>query len=482
MSLPPTSKKRYESPLASRNASAQMQAIWSSQRKFSTWRRLWLALAEAEQQLGLNIDDEQIAELADHLEDIDFDRAAEHEKRTRHDVMAHIHTLGEVAPNARPIIHQGATSQFLNCNTDLLLIRQSLRLIATKLANAIDLLAQFACQYRALPTLGLTHYQPAQPTTVGKRAAIWVYDLALTLAEVEHRISSLRFRGVKGATGTQASFLALFEGDREKVEQLDRLVAEKMGWPPHKRFAVTGQSYPRVVDGLVVSTLAAVAAVCQKFATDMRLLAGRKELEEPFDENQVGSSAMPYKRNPMRCERICGLARFVIGLSQVPLTTAAEQWLERTLDDSSSRRLALPEPFLALDGILDLVINVAGGIVVNERVVSVNLIAELPFLASENLMMAAVGRGADRQQVHEILRRHSQAAAERVKSHGGENDLIDRLKTEKAFEKIDFDVVMDPQQYIGLAPQQVDQLIEEVVGPIRRRYADHLGVRSQIDV
>ena len=480
-----TQHDRYESPLAARNASARMQAVWSPRRKFGTWRRLWLALAEAEQELGLPISDAQLDELRGHLDDIDFDAAAEHEKRLRHDVMAHVHALGDVAPLARPIIHLGATSQFVNCNTDLLQIRDALGIVAGKLAAVIDSLARFATQYRDLPTLGFTHFQPAQPTTVGKRAAVWAYDLALTLEEVEHRLATLRFRSVKGTTGTQASFLALFDGEpdkHEKVEQLERLVAEKMGWDPDLRFTVTGQTYPRVVDGMVASTLAAVAVACQKFATDMRLLAHRKELEEPIEADQVGSSAMAYKRNPMRCERICGLSRFVIGLSSVAHTTAAEQWLERTLDDSSARRLSLPEPFLALDGVLDLMIDVTRRIVVYEGTIAANLAAELPFMATENLLMAAVRGGADRQAVHEIIRRHSRASAERVKVHGAANDLLERLAQEPVFAGVDLAGVLEASQYVGRAPEQVDGLIEQVVEPIRQRYAADLDYQPQLRV
>jgi len=472
----------YQSPLASRNASPDMLAIWSPKRKFTTWRRLWLALAEAEHELGLPVTTEQVGAIRDHLEDIDFATAAEYEKKLRHDVMAHVHTLGDAAPEARPIIHLGATSQFVNCNTELLLIRDALQLVAGKLARSIDLLAKFAEQYRVLPTLAFTHFQPAQPTTVGKRAALWAYDLSLALEEVEYRISSLRFRGVKGTTGTQASFLSLFDGGHAKVEQLDQLVTQKMGWPVDRRLAVTGQTYPRVVDGMVVSSLASVAAAAMKFATDMRLLANRKELEEPFEKNQIGSSAMAYKRNPMRCERICGLSRFVIGLTQVPFTTAAEQWLERTLDDSSTRRLSLPEPFLALDGVLDLVINVVGGIVVYEKTVQANLAAELPFMATENLLMAAVRNGADRQEVHEIIREHSQDAAQRVKAEGASNDLLERLAGESVFEGIDLRAVLDPTQFVGRAPEQVDEFITNVANPIRERYKDGLEYQPQLKV
>ncbi len=473
---------RYISPLASRNASAPMQAIWSPQRKFSTWRRLWLALAESQQALGLAITDTQLNQLRQHLDDIDYNTAGRYEQRLRHDVMAHIHTLGDIAPQARPIIHLGATSQFVNCNTELIQIRDALELVAVKLANAIDALGAFAAKHRELPTLGFTHYQPAQPTTVGKRATLWAQDLAIALEEVQHRLATLRFRGVKGTTGTQASFLALFQNDHDKVEQLDRMVAQKMGWDPDHRYAVSGQTYPRVVDGLVASTLAAVATACQKFATDMRLLANRKELEEPFEDKQVGSSAMAYKRNPMRCERICGLSRFVIGLTQVGFETAAQQWLERTLDDSSTRRLSLPEPFLAIDGVLELVINVARGIVVYEKTIAANLRTELPFLATENLMMAAVQRGGDRQQVHELIREHSQAAARRVKLEAAPNDLLERLAQDPAFQGVDLSQAIDPVNLIGRAAQQVDAFIQHTVTPIRQRYQSQLGYRPQLKI
>lgn len=480
---------KYESPLATRNASPQMQAIWSPRKKFSTWRKLWVALAEGEHELGLDISAAQIAELREQLDNIDYANAAQYEKKLRHDVMAHVHAYGDVAPSARGIIHLGATSQFVNCNTELIQIRDALRIVAGKLANAIDNLGRFAVTYRDLPTLGFTHFQPAQPTTVGKRATIWAQDLAIALEEVEHRIDMLRFRGVKGTTGTQASFLELFRGlghDDAKahacVDQLDELVTQKMGWAPDKRFAVTGQTYPRVIDGLVGSSLAAAAAGAMKFATDMRLLANRKELEEPFEKSQIGSSAMPYKRNPMRSERICGLARFVIGLAQTPFTTASEQWLERTLDDSSTRRLTLPEPFLALDGVLDLVVNVTSDIVVYEAMVKKNLAAELPFMATENLMMAAVQKGADRQDVHELIREHAIAAAHQVKSQGTDNDLLDRLRGEATFKGIDIDAVLDPQQFVGRAPQQVDAFIAQVVEPIRSRYRDELGKSPDLKV
>ena len=476
-------RQGYESPLATRNASAPMQAIWSPHRKFTTWRRLWLALAEAQQQLGLDITGAQLDELRAAVDNIDYASAARHEKQTRHDVMAHVHAYAEAAPAAAAIIHLGATSQFVNCNTEMLQIRDSLQLVAAKLARGIDALGEFAARYRALPTLGFTHFQPAQPTTVGKRAAMWAHDLAIALQEVEHRLDSLRFRGVKGTTGTQASFLELFDADHDKVEKLDQLVTEKMDWPADKRFIITGQTYPRVVDALVASTLAAVAAAAAKFATDLRLLAHRKEIEEPFEADQVGSSTMAYKRNPMRSERICGLARFVIGQTALPYTTAAEQWLERTLDDSSTRRLSLPEPFLATDGLLDLLINVAAGQTVYENAIAAHLDAEMPFLASENLMMAAVKKsGADRQQVHEIVRRHSQDAARQVKQQGKPNDLLERLKGEKVFAGLDLQAELDPSKFIGRAPQQVDQFIEQIVAPIRHRYPDALSYDPQLHV
>jgi adenylosuccinate lyase len=467
----------YQSPLESRYASKEMRAIWSAQRKFSTWRRIWLALAESQRELGLSISQQQIDELRRHLDDIDFAAAEKYEAKLRHDVMAHVHTLGDQAPTARPIIHLGATSQDIVCNADLIQIRDSLQLIASKLARVIDALANFAIEYRDLPTLGFTHFQPAQPTTVGKRTTLWAYDFVLALEDVEVRLERLRLRGIKGATGTQASFLALFNGDERKVDQLDRLFAAKLGWPsdPDCLFAVSGQTYPRITDAQVVNSLAVVAAAAHKLCNDIRLLANRKEIEEPFEKDQIGSSAMAYKRNPMRCERATGMARFVMTLAQSPLQTAAEQWLERTLDDSSNRRLVLPEAFLALDGVLDVLHNVASGLVVYEKTIRANLMAELPFMATENILMAAVSSGADRQEAHEVIRQHSQAAALRVKSEGEPNDLLDRLRDEPMFKNIDWDSVLDPRTYVGRAPEQVDRFIEQVVEPIRARYAEAIG-------
>jgi len=461
----------YRSPLEGRYASEAMRRIWSDHRKFTTWRRLWLALAEAERDLGLAISEEQVQELREHLDDIDYAAAEQYERRLRHDVMAHIHALGDVAPLARPIIHLGATSQFVNCNTELLQMRDSLGLIARKLASTIGSLADFAASYRDVPTLAFTHFQPAQPTTVGKRATLWAYDLALALEEIEFRLDTLRFRGVKGTTGTQASFLSLFEGDETRVEELDRRVTAKMGWPVDLRFAVTGQTYPRMVDAQILSTLAVTAAVLHKWATDLRLLSHKREVEEPFEKEQVGSSAMAYKRNPMRSERVCGMCRFVMSLAQNPLHTAATQWFERTLDDSSNRRLTLPEAFLTLDGALDVMHGVAVGMIVNERVIRMNLDAELPFMATENFLMAAVRGGADRQEAHEVIRRHSLATAAAMKEQGVPNDLLARLAREPLFHGLDLRETLAAHHYVGRAPEQVDLFLSEVIEPIRRRYS-----------
>ena len=448
-----------------------MRALWADGRRFVTWRRLWLALAEAQQSLGLAITDEQIEALRACVENVDHSAAEDHEQRLRHDVMAHVHALGDQAPVARAIIHLGATSQFLNCNTETLLLRDALVMTAAKVAAIVVSLGDFARRFQSLPTLGYTHYQPAQPTTVGKRATLWAQDFVIVLEDIEHRLDTLRFRGVKGATGTQASFLALFEGDGAKVERLDALVTERMGWPADRRWTVTGQTYPRLVDAQVVSTLACAAAAVHKCATDLRLLANLRELGEPHESSQVGSSAMAYKRNPMRCERATGLARFVMNLAPNSLQTAATQWLERTLDDSSNRRLVLPEAFLALDGSLDLVHDIVSGLVVYEAMIEKNLRAELPFLATENLMMAATSRGEDRQKVHETIRRRSLEATEAIQA-GGPNDLVERLRAESCFEGVDLDSVLDPSTFIGRAPEQVSVFLDTIVEPIRARYRD----------
>lgn len=471
----------YESPLAARNASAEMLRLFSPQHKFGLWRRLWLELARAERELGLSrISGEALQQMEAKLDDIDFARAADWEKRLRHDVMAHVHTFEEAAPAAKGIIHLGATSQYVVDNADLIIMRDAMKLVASRLANAIDALADFAVKWKDLPTLGYTHYQPAQLTTVGKRATLWAQDLAIDLEEIEHRIATLRFRGVKGTTGTQASFLTLFDGDHAKVEQLDRTVTQHFGFT--ESFIVTGQTYPRKVDAQVVSSLAGIAASVHRFANDIRLLAGMKQMEEPFEEEQVGSSAMAYKRNPMRCERATGLARFVISLSTSPLQTAAEQWFERTLDDSSNKRLTIPEPFLAIDGCLQILVNVARGLVVYPKTIEAAVMAELPFMATEEILMAAVRGGGDRQELHERIRRHSLAAAEQVKTHGKSNDLIERLAGDDVFAKVSLGAVLKPSLFIGRAPQQVDRFVAEVVAPIRKRYAAELGKGGELKV
>jgi adenylosuccinate lyase len=471
----------YESPLAARNASREMLRLFSPLHKFGLWRRLWLELARCQRELGVSrISADALAQMGAKLDDIDFERAAHHEKRLRHDVMAHVHTFEEAAPAAKGVIHLGATSQYVVDNADLIIMRDAMRLAAVRLANAIDALATFAVKWKDLPTLGYTHFQPAQLTTVGKRATLWAQDLAIDLEEIEYRIATLRFRGVKGTTGTQASFLTLFDGDHAKVEQLDRMVTERFDF--RESFPVTGQTYPRKVDAQVVSSLAGVAASVHKFCNDIRLLAGLKQVEEPFEAEQVGSSAMAYKRNPMRCERATGLARFVISLSTSPLQTAAEQWFERTLDDSSNKRLAIPEPFLAIDGCLQIVVNVARGLVVYPKTVQAAVQAELPFMATEEILMEAVRAGGDRQVLHEVIRDHSQLAGEGVKEHGRPNDLLDRLQSHPAFAKIDLGSLVDPSRFIGRAPQQVEAFVRDVVEPIRKRYAGQLGQTVELKV
>lgn len=458
----------YENPLISRYASREMAALWSDQRKFSTWRRLWIWLAESEAEMGLGITAEQIAELKASVDTIDFDAANRYERKLRHDVMAHVHAYGDQCPAARPIIHLGATSCFVTDNTDLILLREGLRMIARQLAGVIVALADFAQEHRDLATLGFTHFQPAQPTTVGRRACLWAYDLALDLAEVEHRIALLKARSVKGTTGTQASFLKLFDGDHAKVRELERRVAEKMGFV--ETYAVTGQTYSRKIDAQVLETLSGIAASAHKTATDLRLLANRKEIEEPFEADQIGSSAMAYKRNPMRSERICSLARYAMSLPANASETHATQWLERTLDDSANRRLVLPQAFLAVDAVLVLYQNVATGLVVYPQVIARHLREELPFMATENILMAAVAAGGDRQDLHERIRRHSQAAAAVVKQQGGANDLLSRLQSDPAFAKVDLEAALDPATLTGRSAEQVDEFLAEIVAPIRARY------------
>jgi adenylosuccinate lyase len=470
----------YVSPLVERNASREMTWLFSPQKKFSTWRRLWLELARAERQLGLDITQAQIDEMAAHLEDIDYEKAAVFEKKFRHDVMAHVYTFGEAAPDAAPIIHLGATSCYVSDNADLIIFREGLEIIAGKVACLIDLLGCFANEHRAVPTLGYTHYQPAQLTTVGKRAVLWAYEFVMDLAEIEHRIATMPFRGVKGATGTQASFLALFDGDHDKVKRLDEMVTAAFGFD--KPCAVTGQTYPRKIDTMVVNALALVAQSAHKMCNDIRLLANLKEIEEPFEKSQIGSSAMAYKRNPMRCERTTALSRLVLSLASSPAMTASEQWLERTLDDSANRRVVMAESFLATDGILEILINVAGGLVVYPNVIAAHVEAELPFMATENILMAGVQAGGNRQEFHEKIRVHSQAAAAQVKEHGKPNDLINRLKADDAFARVDFDKVLDATAYVGRAPQQVDEFIDEHIAPIRKKYKTQLNKKVDLKV
>lgn len=472
--------KHYESPLVTRYASREMAELFGERTRIMTWRKIWLALAKAEHDAGLPVTPAQIEQLEKTLESIDFATAATHEKRLRHDVMAHVQTWGEIAPEARGILHLGATSADIVDNADLIIMRDALRLLAGWLASAIDALGNFAANYRALPTLGFTHYQPAQVTTVGKRATLWCWDLVRDLEEIESQIGKLRFRGIKGATGTQASFLELCGGDAAKVLRLEQDVAKHFGFDQVE--PVTGQTYSRKVDAQAVCALGGIAASVHKFANDIRLLQNLKEIEEPFEADQVGSSAMAYKRNPMRCERATGLARYVISLVGSPLQTAAEQWFERTLDDSSNKRLAVPEAFLGVDAMLRIVTNVVRRLVVYPKVIESRLRAELPFMATENILMAAVEAGGDRQEIHERIRAHSQEAAKCVKLEGGENDLLDRLRKDVAFAKIDLENVTDPARFVGLAPQQVDFFLKDYVTPIRDRYKAELGRKAELHV
>ncbi len=463
-----------------RNASREMAELFGAHKKFGTWRRLWLELAKAQKTLGLDISQGQIRQMARHLDDIDFKRAARYEKQFRHDVMAHVYTFADAAPKAGPIIHLGATSCYVGDNADLLIMREALQLVAAKLAAVVDLLGKFAKKHRSLATLGFTHYQPAQLTTVGKRATLWCYEFVMDLQEVEHRLDTLPFRGVKGTTGTQASFLALFDGNHSKVKQLDKAVAAAFGFK--NICAVTGQTYQRKIDALVVNALALIAQSAHKMCNDIRLLANLNEIEEPFEESQIGSSAMPYKRNPMRCERATSLSRLVLSLASSPPMTASEQWLERTLDDSANRRLVIPEAFLAVDGILQILLNVAGGLVVYPKVIEAHVVAELPFMASENILMAAVKAGGNRQELHERIRLHSHAAAAQVKNLGKPNDLVGRLRADIAFAKVNLDKVLNPEAYIGRAPQQVDEFIRDIVTPIRKKYRKELDQAVELNV
>lgn len=467
-------RNKYESPLCSRYASNEMQYIFSPDKKFSTWRRLWIALARAEMELGLPVTQEQVSELEAHIDDIDYEKAAQFERELRHDVMAHIHTYGLQCPKAMPIIHLGATSCYVGDNTDVILMREALCLVRDELVRVLGHLAKFAERYKALPTLGFTHFQPAQLVTVGKRATLWMNDLLLDLHEVEYRISTLKLLGCKGTTGTQASFLELFDGDHDKCVELDRKIAAEMGFDA--TVPVSGQTYSRKTDYMVLSTLSGIAQSASKFATDMRLLCNLKEVEEPFEAHQIGSSAMPYKRNPMRCERICSLARYVMADALNPAVTAATQWFERTLDDSANKRLSVPEAFLAVDAILNIYANVANGLVVHEKVIEKHVMEELPFMASENIMMDAVKKGGDRQQLHERIRVLSQQAGANVKDRGEANNLIDLIAEDPMFgmTREELTAHMTPSRYIGRCPEQVEAFLEHDVYPVLARCSEAL--------
>jgi len=505
-----SSRDGYVSPLSGRYASAEMQAIWSERRRIETWRKVWLAVAEAQHEMGLPVSWEQVEELRANLNvtDADLALAAEYEKKLRHDVMAHVHAWGERCPKAKGIIHLGLTSQDVNDNAELILMFEACELAARKAHALIAALGEFAQAWRRTPTLGLTHFQPAQPTTVGRRAAQWACELGVATEPLATNAEPpVRVRGFRGATGTQASFLALLSGDRSKVERLEAIAvwrllvlagfeedaasfeemlrrrnARDRDFLADHTIRLTAQTYPRVWDARIVGHLAEIACVLHKIATDIRLLSNRKEMDEPFEESQVGSSAMPYKRNPMRCERVCALSRFVWNLVGNAYDTAATQWLERTLDDSANRRLVLPEAFLALDGALETMLNVARGLVVHEAMVRRNLMAELPFLATENIMMEAVKLGRDRQDVHEAIRRHAQAAALRVKQEGAENDLIERLKKEPLLKGVDLEGLMDPMKYVGLAVEQTERFVKEVVEPLRKRHGNELSRGGEVKV
>lgn len=464
----------YESPFSARYASKEMLYIFSPDMKFSTWRRLWVSLAKAEMKLGLPITKEQIDELEANIENIDYDVAKKREKEVRHDVMSHVYAYGKVAPKAAGIIHLGATSAYVGDNTDIIQLREGLRIICKKLAVVIDKLSDFANTYKELPTLGFTHFQPAQLTTVGKRATLWINEFLMDLEEVEYRINNMRMLGSKGTTGTQASFVELFDGDNEKVIQLEKYIAEDFGFLGV--VPVSGQTYSRKIDAQVLSTLSGIAQSASKFATDLRLLQHLKEIEEPFEKNQIGSSAMPYKRNPMRSERICALARYVICDSLNPAFTASTQWFERTLDDSANKRISVPEAFLAIDAILNIMINVASGLVVYPKVIYNRVMTELPFMATENIMMSAVKRGGNRQDLHERIREHSMAAGKKIKEEGLENDLIDRIAKDPMFSMTREEILahLEPSSYIGRCPEQVNDFLTLEVKPKIDKYLNNL--------
>ena len=471
---------RYQSPLSQRYASKEMQYIFSPDKKFRTWRKLWIALAETERELGLNITQEQIDELKAHAEDINYQVAQEREKEVRHDVMSHVYAYGQQCPKAKGIIHLGATSCYVGDNTDIIIMTEALGLVRKKLINVMAELAKFAKSYKDQPTLAFTHFQPAQPTTVGKRAALWLHDLYLDLEDLDHVLSSMKLLGSKGTTGTQASFLELFDGDHTKCCRADELIAEKMGFS--SCYPVSGQTYSRKIDTRVVGVLAGIAQSAHKFSNDVRLLQHLKEVEEPFEKNQIGSSAMAYKRNPMRSERIASLANYVMADVMNPMLVSSTQWFERTLDDSANKRLSVPEGFLAVDGILDLYLNVVDGLVVYPKVIEKHFMAELPFMATENIMMDAVKAGGDRQELHERIRQLSMEAGRNVKEKGLDNNLLELIAADPAFGLTMEDLLktMEPKLYVGRAPQQVEEFLEEVIEPVLKENQEILGMKAEI--
>ncbi|MGI6153043.1 MAG: adenylosuccinate lyase [Christensenellaceae bacterium] len=472
----------YENPLITRYASKEMAYLFSDDKKFKTWRKLWIALAEAEHEMGLPITRAQVDELKSHAEDINYDVAEAREKEVRHDVMAHVYAYGKQCPGASGIIHLGATSCFVGDNTDIIVMDEALKLVERRLLSVMQQLAQFASKYKALPTLGFTHFQPAQLTTVGKRAALWLQDLYMDYEQLLFVQSQIKLRGVKGTTGTQASFLTLFEGDAQKVKALEVRVAQKMGY--NAIYPVTGQTYPRKFDSLVVNLLSSIAQSAYKFSNDIRLLQNLKEIEEPFEKNQIGSSAMAYKRNPMRSERISALARFVLSLSSSPAVTASTQWFERTLDDSANKRLVFPQAFLAIDAVLEIYLNITSGLVVYEKVIYKHIMEELPFMATETILMEAVKRGGDRQQLHEKIREYSMEAGANVKQYGSTNNLIDLIKSDPCFrmDASEIDAILDPRNFIGMAEMQVDDFLRDIIAPAIQKYDGQLDTTSELNV
>ena len=474
------STDRYVSPLSERYASKEMQYIFSPDMKFRTWRKLWIALAETEKELGLNITDEQIEELKAHAEDINYDVAKERERLVRHDVMSHVYAYGVQCPKAKGIIHLGATSCYVGDNTDIIVMTEALKLVKKKLVNVLAELAKFADEYKNQPTLAFTHFQPAQPTTVGKRATLWMQEFCLDLEDLDYVLGSMKLLGSKGTTGTQASFFELFDGDQETIDKIDPMIAKKMGFK--ECYPVSGQTYPRKVDTRVINVLAGIAASAHKFSNDIRLLQHLKEVEEPFEKTQIGSSAMAYKRNPMRSERIASLSRYVMVDALNPAITSATQWFERTLDDSANKRLSVPEGFLAIDGILDLCLNVVDGLVVYPKVIEKHMMAELTFMATENIMMDAVKAGGDRQELHERIRVLSMEAGKHVKEEGKENNLLELIAADPAFNMTleELQKSMEPSRYVGRAPRQVDNFLKNVVNPILEENKELLGVKAEI--